>query len=323
MPVLLPTGEASDGTPTHQVLRQTLQYVARNALLGATAITALTNSTGGTADAAATGRRIFRPALAVGGPDGGSTLADKTTTEAALVAALDGTREVIAKANAMATRLGLPNLIYNGGGAAPDDTMAAISNSVTGAVTGCDVASYNAVVQALAAAQLTIAAQVQTIARACGQTEPRSGTAGWLVNFPVAASPIAGTLFGSWPVQGLTRASNVVTVVTTRPHGLLPGQGVVIAGAADSGFNGNFVVASVISNVSFTFAQTAANATSTGGTATPAIAALSTNTGTAASPGVFKTEADVALTVLRNNLVTLATVLNACRVQGTPIWVAA
>src|SRR5712691_6740627 len=66
---------------------------------------------------------------------------------------------------------------------------------------------------------------------------------------------------------GAVRAGNVVTITTTAPHGLITGQTVLITGVADNSFNGAFTVASVPNSTTFTFAQTAANATSGGGSA--------------------------------------------------------
>jgi len=66
---------------------------------------------------------------------------------------------------------------------------------------------------------------------------------------------------------GAVRAGNVATITTTAPHGLITGQTVLITGVADNSFNGAFTVASVPNSTTFTFAQTAANATSGGGSA--------------------------------------------------------
>lgn len=241
MPFYLPSGMATDGSPPHLLIRAQAQFQARTALLAATAVVSITDSTGGTADSASNGRRLFKPTAAVGATNTGSNLADKTTTEAALVAVTGGLREIATKANEMATRLGIANMTYNGGGAAPDDTMAAVSASVTGAATGALVANFNAILVAYGNAMLAVSHQVSKIARACGVTPVSTGTAGWVYDFNLA---------------------------------------------------------------------------------TGTVAALSTDTGTAASPGVLKTEADAALGVLRNNLSTLAAVLNACKVQGAPAVIA-
>ncbi|HEV8606951.1 MAG TPA: lamin tail domain-containing protein, partial [Tepidisphaeraceae bacterium] len=61
-------------------------------------------------------------------------------------------------------------------------------------------------------------------------------------------------------VASLDRAGNVVTGTTTLRHGMLPGDTITITGAS-SGFNGAFVIATVPDAFTFTFNQTAANAT--------------------------------------------------------------
>ena len=70
-------------------------------------------------------------------------------------------------------------------------------------------------------------------------------------------------------ISAISRASNVVTVTTATPHGLLSTDQVTIAGVTDSSFNGTFPVASITDSTHFTYAQTAANASSSGGTAAP------------------------------------------------------
>ncbi len=76
----------------------------------------------------------------------------------------------------------------------------------------------------------------------------------------VTGIPIAAT-------NGAVRAGNVVTITTTQAHTLLIGQVVTVAGVTDASFNGTFLVASVPSPTTFTYAQTGADATSGGGTA--------------------------------------------------------
>ncbi len=67
--------------------------------------------------------------------------------------------------------------------------------------------------------------------------------------------------------NGAVRASNVVTITTTAAHEFVVNQIVTISGVTDTTFNGTFVVASVPSDTKFTYNQTAADATSGGGTA--------------------------------------------------------
>jgi uncharacterized protein (TIGR03382 family) len=68
-------------------------------------------------------------------------------------------------------------------------------------------------------------------------------------------------------ISTIVRAGNVVTVTTAATHSLQAGQSVVIAGVA--GFNGTFVVTSATATT-LTYAQIAADASSSGGTASHA-----------------------------------------------------
>jgi YVTN family beta-propeller protein len=70
--------------------------------------------------------------------------------------------------------------------------------------------------------------------------------------------------------NGAVRASNVVTIATTTAHGFQTGQQVIIAGVADSSFNGTFNISTIPSSTTFTYAQTGSDASSGGGTATSA-----------------------------------------------------
>ena len=70
-------------------------------------------------------------------------------------------------------------------------------------------------------------------------------------------------------ISAISRASNIVTVTTAAPTGLLPTDKVIIAGVTDTTYNGTFPIASIIDSLHFTYAQTAANSSSSGGTAAP------------------------------------------------------
>jgi hypothetical protein len=70
-------------------------------------------------------------------------------------------------------------------------------------------------------------------------------------------------------ISSISRTSNVVTVALATPIGLLATDQVTIAGVTDTSYNGTFPVASIIDSLHFTYAQTAANSSSTGGTAAP------------------------------------------------------
>src|SRR5258708_22337828 len=70
-------------------------------------------------------------------------------------------------------------------------------------------------------------------------------------------------------ISSIARASNTVTVATSTPHGIVPGDSVTIAGVTDTSYNGVFLVATIPDSLHFTYAQTAANSSSSGGTAAP------------------------------------------------------
>jgi hypothetical protein len=78
---------------------------------------------------------------------------------------------------------------------------------------------------------------------------------------------------------GAARVSNTVTITTTQPYTLSAGDVVTIASVADSSFNGAFTVASVASTTSFTYSQTAPDATSGGGVVIPPSPVPATDTG--------------------------------------------
>jgi hypothetical protein len=70
-------------------------------------------------------------------------------------------------------------------------------------------------------------------------------------------------------ISSISRTSNVVTVALATPIGLLSTDQVTVAGVTDTSYNGAFPVASIIDSLHFTYAQTAANSSSSGGTAAP------------------------------------------------------
>ncbi len=74
----------------------------------------------------------------------GSSLADKTTTEAALVKIKNAITELATKANTFATALSVTGLTDSSGGTTADGTIAACDQSVTGAATGVLAVNINA-----------------------------------------------------------------------------------------------------------------------------------------------------------------------------------
>ena len=70
-------------------------------------------------------------------------------------------------------------------------------------------------------------------------------------------------------ISAISRTSNVVTVTTSAPIGMLAIDQVTMAGVTDTSFNGTFAIASIIDSLNFTYAQTNPDAASSGGTAAP------------------------------------------------------
>ncbi len=70
-------------------------------------------------------------------------------------------------------------------------------------------------------------------------------------------------------ISAISRTSNVVTVATSTATGLLVTDQVTIAGVTDASYDGVFPVLSIIDSLHFTYAQTNANSSSSGGNAAP------------------------------------------------------
>ncbi len=125
--------------------------------------------------------------------------------------------------------------------------------------------------------------------------------------------------------NGAVRAANVVTITTTSAHGLSASQVVTISGVSDTSFNGTFAIATVPSSTTFTYAQTAADATSGGGSVTTSAAKWFVNnveggnstfgtistTGLYAAPSALPPATTVTIAsngaVRSNNVVTITT----------------
>jgi hypothetical protein len=69
-------------------------------------------------------------------------------------------------------------------------------------------------------------------------------------------------------ITTVARTSNVVTITTSAAHGYAAGQSVTVAATTNTSLNGTFVIASVPTTTTFTYAQTAADLGSTADTGT-------------------------------------------------------
>lgn len=77
----------------------------------------------------------------------------------------------------------------------------------------------------------------------------------WVPKTPVGSAAEVGFA----QIASIQRASNVVTVTTATKHGFLAGRSVTIGDVSTLSFNGDFTVASVVSDTQFTYAQTGIN----------------------------------------------------------------
>lgn len=120
-------------------------------------------------------------------------------------------------------------------------------------------------------------------------------------------NPPLGTFTASKPgltppllVASLTRSGATATTTLTAPHGFAVGQPVTITGAAQSRYNGTFVVASVPSSNSFTYAVTedpvspAGGGTATVGSTSRDIEFFNTNP----NPGVVRATGSTTVSVV-------------------------
>lgn len=73
---------------------------------------------------------------------------------------------------------------------------------------------------------------------------------------------------GKRTISTIARNANTVTVTTVANHDFTAGRSVTLTGVTNTSFNGTFTVATTPTATTFTFAQTAADATSSGGLAT-------------------------------------------------------
>ena len=74
------------------------------------------------------------------------------------------------------------------------------------------------------------------------------------------------TTVGVYAISTISRTSNVVTVVTTTAHNLTTGNAVRIAGVADNTFNVSSTSVTVTNTTTFTYSNTGADGSSSGGT---------------------------------------------------------
>lgn len=170
------------GVSSHDALVALAQF---QVLVALDSVTNVTNSVGGSPSG--TYAVVAVPADCVNAAASGTDLADKATTESALGTVRDAIKEVYAKYNTAAAKVGLPSLTDNLGGTAADGTAGAITVSVTGAATGVQAAALNTTLGSLNEAMYVAAAAVAKLAHTSGTAKPviATGAIGtWVTTVP-------------------------------------------------------------------------------------------------------------------------------------------
>ena len=93
-----------------------------------------------------------------------------------------------------------------------------------------------------------------------------SSTDGRLLYFDSSAPTTDAKPVGVYSISTISRTSNVTTVVTTEPHNLATSDAVKIAGVTDTSFNTASSAVTVTNPTTFTYANTGADGSSSGGT---------------------------------------------------------
>ena len=133
-----PNGAFTGAKSIAGVLRGIAQQYAAS-VMQAASVDDLTDNSGGTA-----GDTIALPGTLTATDADGSNLASKTTTQNAIDTVVDGLVELVAKANTIATAVGLDTVTDTSGGTAADGTIAAVTVATTGAATGAALAETEA-----------------------------------------------------------------------------------------------------------------------------------------------------------------------------------
>jgi hypothetical protein len=121
-------------------------------------------------------------------------------------------------------------------------------------------------------------------------------------------------------ITTVARTSNVVTITTSAAHGYAAGQSVTVAATTNTSLNGTFVIASVPTTTTFTYAQTAADLGSTADTGTTQVVGRFNFYANGTAPNLFNgpVEAVDGLTVGGANGATINRSSNVGGFGGAP-----
>jgi 6-phosphogluconolactonase (cycloisomerase 2 family) len=143
------------------------------------------------------------------------------------------------------------------------------------------------------------------------------------------ALPVGTTSGGNATIvasTGAARTSGISTITTTKPNGVTVGQSITIGGVANTSFNGNFIVASVISPTVFTYSQVAtppavtpADATSGNGSVTYAACTVTGKGNTCGGLAGNRFATIPALGPNQSATITFSTTVNSTTLNGTTL----
>lgn len=199
-------GTTLGGHSDHDVLRALARQQAR---VVSGAITNLTNNSGGTAATA-----ILAHTTMVNAANSGTSLAQKAASETAIATVLDGYSELLAKANATATALGMSTITDSSGATTADGTLGAITVSVTAATTGAQAAATNTLFDAIDGFQYNVAALINKLAVAVGVTPAVIS----YIGTPVATVAAITNSTGTAADPGITKAAMDAELVLYRSY---------------------------------------------------------------------------------------------------------
>jgi hypothetical protein len=207
MPIKIHAGY--DTTKANTVESVVLELVKAHGRSVVSTVASLTDSSGGTA-----GTLTLLSTSLANAANSGTNLAGEATSESALGTVKDALLELATKANEYATKLGITNLTYSGGGTAVDGTVAAVTVSVTAAATGIQATETNAIMTALNDAFYKVAVLTNKLARATGKTELA------LTTSQVASGSVAAlsTDAGAAADPGITKAAFDAELVKARTN---------------------------------------------------------------------------------------------------------
>ena len=200
--------DQTGGRTVESVVGELVKAHARNVT---SSVTSLTDSSGGTG----TDALLAVSTSLANAANNATNLAQKAATEAAVTTVKDALLELFTKANEYATKLGLDNVTYNGGGTAADGTVSAITVAVTAAATGVQATEMNAQFDDLNQRFYVLGVLTNKLLRAQGKSELDLSAVTDTYAATLAALTVSG---GTAADPGVTKAAVDAELVKLRTN---------------------------------------------------------------------------------------------------------